>query len=145
MSVKQAKTELLAAAVEAEKIQVVHDGTNKLRINNCIWVGDRVRSLTAGELAECSGYVRPQLSRILVVEIAVGVVGPFVLLYLVASCWEQTRDRGSASDVVALGGTGLWRRRSGASWMTPTTNNHPSPPSLLPVGWTFPLFRPFCD
>ena len=40
----------LAVVVEPEKIQVVHDGTNKIHINNCIRVRDRVRSPTAGEL-----------------------------------------------------------------------------------------------
>ena len=36
--------------LKPEKIWVVHDGTNKIHINNCIRVRDRVRSPTAGEL-----------------------------------------------------------------------------------------------
>ena len=39
----------LAVVVESEKIRVVHDGTNKVHVNNCIRVKDQVRSPTAGE------------------------------------------------------------------------------------------------
>ena len=40
----------LAVVVEPEKIWVVQGGTNKIHVNNCIRVRDRVRSPTAGEL-----------------------------------------------------------------------------------------------
>ena len=40
----------LAVVVEAEKIRVVHDGTNKVHVNNCIRVTDQARSPTAGEI-----------------------------------------------------------------------------------------------
>ena len=40
----------LAVVLEPEKIRVVHDGTNKIHINNCIRVRDRVMSPTPGEL-----------------------------------------------------------------------------------------------
>ena len=40
----------LAVVAEPDKIRVVHDGTNKVHVNNCIRVRDQCRSPTAGEL-----------------------------------------------------------------------------------------------
>ena len=37
----------LAVVVKADKIRVVHDGTNKVQVNNCIQVRDQARSPTA--------------------------------------------------------------------------------------------------
>ena len=66
-------------------------------------------AVTRFDLVDCGGHVRGQVGRIPVVEIIIGVVGPFDLLYHITCrgagrttgrgrhflhCWEQTRDRG---------------------------------------------------